>query len=203
MRRDSKKGQKASELVMITENPYAVLGVPSEATPEEIKQRFRFLSHAFHPDKFASESQRRTAEEEFKRIAAAHQLLSDPVKRSLYDASRASAGRPAGRPRTQRRNPGSRRNITGSEGNYISRWSLCRLRARRWILFSLVWCVVSLPALEILLSGPGWWAGLISLVLFAPHPIMASLAVYYLVTEKPVMVHRRIPNPNAEFRDML
>lgn len=66
---------------------YNVLGVPPDASAVEIKARFRFLSHAYHPDKFGSENHRRTAEEEFKRINAAYEILSDPEKRSSYDYS--------------------------------------------------------------------------------------------------------------------
>jgi hypothetical protein len=61
----------------MSEDPYTVLGISRTATPSEIKERFRFLSHAYHPDKFATEAQRRTAENEFKRIGAAYQLLAN------------------------------------------------------------------------------------------------------------------------------
>ena len=45
-----------------------ILGVPESAHSAKIRQRFRFLSHAYHPDKFPDEAQKRLAEEEFKRI---------------------------------------------------------------------------------------------------------------------------------------
>ncbi len=61
---------------------YTVLGVPPGASASEIKARFRFLSHAYHPDKFGLENHRQTAEEEFKRINSAYEILSDPEKRS-------------------------------------------------------------------------------------------------------------------------
>jgi hypothetical protein len=76
----------------INEDLYTVLGVPPTATPAQLKERFRFLSHAFHPDKFATDAQRRTAETDFKRLNAAYQILSDPVQRAHFDAAR---GRPS------------------------------------------------------------------------------------------------------------
>ena len=77
---------------------YAVLGVPSNSNPNDLKRRYRFLSHAFHPDKFATQDQRKTAEEEFKRINQAYRTLSDPVLRARFDsqcARPAQATRPS------------------------------------------------------------------------------------------------------------
>jgi hypothetical protein len=70
----------------------------------EIKERFRFLSHAYHPDKFATEAQRRTAEHDFKRINEAYQVLSDSAQRSRYDAtrSRTDSAPPSSPPRQKR-----------------------------------------------------------------------------------------------------
>lgn len=63
------------------QEPHVILGVSPDASPEEIRRRFRFLSHAFHPDKFPDERQRANAEEEFKRMKAAHdELLSDGAR---------------------------------------------------------------------------------------------------------------------------
>jgi curved DNA-binding protein CbpA len=65
---------------------YNILGLSPNADEKEIKARFRFLSHAYHPDKFPEE-QKQCAEEEFKRINAAYQILSREDKRADYDAS--------------------------------------------------------------------------------------------------------------------
>ena len=70
---------------------YSVLGVSPHATPDEIKARFRYLAQAYHPDKFGSEGHRRVAEEDFKRINEAYQVLSDPLQRASFDQSRQSA----------------------------------------------------------------------------------------------------------------
>jgi curved DNA-binding protein len=61
---------------------YAVLGVPRGATTEEIKKAFRRLAHRYHPDKNPGNKQ---AEEKFKEVTAAHEVLGDPKRRKLYD----------------------------------------------------------------------------------------------------------------------
>ncbi len=66
-------------------NYYDILGVETSASAEVIKERFRFLSQAYHPDKFANASQKLQAEEEFKVFNEAYQTLSDPENRSRYD----------------------------------------------------------------------------------------------------------------------
>ncbi len=75
----------------MTGDPYSILGVDPAATAAEIKERFRFLSHAYHPDKFATIAQRKAAEQEFKRINEAYQVLSDPIERANYDRQRTRA----------------------------------------------------------------------------------------------------------------
>lgn len=70
------------------EDFYQILGVSPKASLEEIKERFRFLAQAYHPDKFASTNHKAQAEEQFKRINEAYQVLSDPRKRAEYDGKR-------------------------------------------------------------------------------------------------------------------
>lgn len=60
---------------------YEVLGVPRNATQEEIKKAYRRLARQYHPD-FNKDPQ---AQEKFKEINEAYQVLSDPEKRKLYD----------------------------------------------------------------------------------------------------------------------
>jgi len=72
----------------MNDDPYSILGVPASATEREIKARFRYLSHAYHPDKFSTDAHKQAAEEDFKRINRAYQILSDPSERSRYDTAR-------------------------------------------------------------------------------------------------------------------
>ncbi|WP_448587859.1 molecular chaperone DnaJ [Thermocrinis sp.] len=60
---------------------YEVLGVSRNATQEEIKKAYRRLARKYHPDFNKDPS----AEEKFKEINEAYQVLSDPEKRKLYD----------------------------------------------------------------------------------------------------------------------
>lgn len=62
---------------------YAILGVPRNATHEEIKRAFKRLAKEWHPD--LNPQRRKEAEERFKEIAEAYQVLSDPEKRRVYD----------------------------------------------------------------------------------------------------------------------
>ncbi len=70
---------------------YEVLGVSPKASQKDVKERFRFLSHAYHPDKFVTPSQREQAEELFKIKSEAYQVLSVKESRTLYDKKRKKA----------------------------------------------------------------------------------------------------------------
>lgn len=61
---------------------YAILGVARDATDEDIKQAFRKLARKYHPDVAAD---KKSAEEKFKEINEAHEVLGDPAKRKKYD----------------------------------------------------------------------------------------------------------------------
>jgi molecular chaperone DnaJ len=64
---------------------YAVLGVGSNASQDEIKKAYRKLAKKFHPDANAKDAK---AEERFKEISEANNVLSDPAKRNQYDEMR-------------------------------------------------------------------------------------------------------------------
>jgi curved DNA-binding protein len=61
---------------------YKVLGVERKASEQEIKRAYRKLALKFHPDRNPNDKQ---AEDKFKEINEAYQVLSDPEKRSRYD----------------------------------------------------------------------------------------------------------------------
>jgi len=61
---------------------YKDLGVGKTATPAEIKKAYRTLANKYHPDKTKGD---KAAEEKFKDINEANEVLSDPVKRKKYD----------------------------------------------------------------------------------------------------------------------
>lgn len=61
---------------------YAILGVGTTATPEEIKKAYRKLAFTHHPDRAKGN---KVAEEKFKEVNEANEVLSDPEKRKKYD----------------------------------------------------------------------------------------------------------------------
>jgi molecular chaperone DnaJ len=76
---------------------YRVLGVPETASAKELKSAYRKLSRQYHPDNNAGDA---AAEERFKEVSAAYDVVGDPEKRKEYDEVRrlgpASAGFPGG-----------------------------------------------------------------------------------------------------------
>src|SRR2546430_1064804 len=61
---------------------YEVLGVGRSATEEEVKRAYRKLAVQFHPDKNPDDPH---AEEKFKELGEAYDVLMDPDKRAAYD----------------------------------------------------------------------------------------------------------------------
>src|SRR5512132_1865882 len=61
---------------------YETLGVPKTATDDEIRSAFRKLARKYHPD---VAKDKKTAEEKFKEINEANEVLSDPESRRKYD----------------------------------------------------------------------------------------------------------------------
>jgi curved DNA-binding protein CbpA len=69
---------------------YGVLGVPENAGADDIKKAYRSLAKRLHPDANPGDKK---AEEKFKELGQAYEILSDPEKRRRYDAlRRAPAG---------------------------------------------------------------------------------------------------------------
>ena len=67
---------------------YATLGVAQDASEDEIKKAYRKLARTWHPDKNPGDA---AAEQKFKDIGEAHQVLADPEQRQQYDAVRQMA----------------------------------------------------------------------------------------------------------------
>ena len=64
---------------------YAVLGVPSDASADDVKKAYRKLARKHHPDANSGDSR---AEQRFKEVGEAYAVLSDPEQRQQYDAVR-------------------------------------------------------------------------------------------------------------------
>ena len=95
----------------MAEDPYKVLGVPRDAPDEEIRRTYRKLAKELHPD--LNPANRASAEERFKKVSSAYEIVGDPEKRKQYDRgeidangeqrrgfhrTHAGTGRPGGRP---------------------------------------------------------------------------------------------------------
>ena len=76
----------------MADDPYLVLGVPRSATDDQIRRRYRQLVKELHPDVNPSKQ----AEERFKKVTVAFDIIGDPVKRKSYDRGEIDA---AGDPR--------------------------------------------------------------------------------------------------------
>lgn len=72
---------------------YAALGVPKDASTADVKKAYRKLATELHPDKNPGDAK---AEERFKTVSEAYDVLSDDVKRREYDEQRSLFGRGPG-----------------------------------------------------------------------------------------------------------
>jgi molecular chaperone DnaJ len=82
--------------VAATKDLYGALGVPKGASAEEIKKAYRKLARQYHPDKNPGDA---AAEERFKEVQHAYDVLSDPTKRKQYDQFGSPDGRAGFDPR--------------------------------------------------------------------------------------------------------
>ncbi len=67
---------------MAAKDFYSILGVQKKASESEIKKAYRKLARTHHPDVNKGDKK---AEEKFKQVSEAHDVLSDPAKRKIYD----------------------------------------------------------------------------------------------------------------------
>jgi len=77
----------------MADNYYEILGIEKSASQEEIKKAYRKLAIKYHPDKNPED---KTAEEKFKKIAEAYEVLSDEEKKSNFDLFGDPKGRSQG-----------------------------------------------------------------------------------------------------------
>jgi len=93
----------------VSADPYEVLGVKRDASPEEIQKAYRGLAKKLHPDLNPGN---REAEERFKQVSSAYGILGDPEKRAEFDRGEIDA---SGAERPQHR---YYRDFAGAGGDY-------------------------------------------------------------------------------------
>jgi DnaJ-class molecular chaperone len=93
-------------------DPYTVLGVPHGATDDQIRKAYLKLVKELHPDVNPA----KTAEERFKKVTAAHEILGDPERRRQFDAGEIDAGGEARRPTWRPQGAGGAAGARGRNG---------------------------------------------------------------------------------------
>jgi DnaJ-class molecular chaperone len=75
-------------------NYFQLLGLSSDASQEEIKQAYRRLAQAYHPDKNIKNKDNKELDDRFVKIAEAYRILSDPIQKNRYCASMGAITQP-------------------------------------------------------------------------------------------------------------
>jgi hypothetical protein len=79
-------------------DPYAVLGVARNATPEEIRAAYREMAAKYHPDRHQGNPLEELAAAKLAEINRAHEILSHPERRAAYDRGQPVWPRPVASP---------------------------------------------------------------------------------------------------------
>jgi molecular chaperone DnaJ len=95
---------------------YQVLGVARDASQKEITKAYRKLARELHPDKNPGDA---AAEERFKNVSAAYEVLGDAAKRAEYDEVRSMASSQMGGPGNYRFNVGDFNDADGGIGDLL------------------------------------------------------------------------------------
>src|SRR5688572_22584614 len=91
---------------------YELLGVPRDASQDDIRKAFRKLARQYHPDVAKDKPK---AEEKFKEVNEAYEVLGDPAKRKKYDTLGANWKQPQPPPGWQHAGRGARGRGPGGE----------------------------------------------------------------------------------------
>lgn len=91
------RSSERSTTMEANDDPYRILGVPEDASQDDIKKAYRKLALKNHPDKQTDPAAKEEASAVFAKIAAAYETLSDPEEREQYDLRKKYGGAPGTR----------------------------------------------------------------------------------------------------------